>query len=292
MRTSSFFPGLALVIGLASATGLFAQAPKVELPAASPASTLKQRVGLTDIEIVYSRPGVKGRKVGVDIAPYGEVWRTGANSATRITFSTPVKLNGTDVPAGTYGFYTIPGEKEWTVIMSKKSDQWGAYSYNPQDDLARFKATPVKLSDLVETFTIGFSDVHDESAMLNLSWAKMNVPVKVEVEVVKPVVAQIESTMASADKKAPGFYFQSALFYYDHGQDLKKALSWVDTAIAESPKPSLGHYHLKAKILAKLGDKDGAIAAANQSIKLATESGGPVKDEYTRLNEKLISSLK
>src|SRR4051794_26292207 len=105
----------ALASGLFVAPQLFAQAPKLEFPAPSPACTIKQHVGLTDVEIVYSRPGVKGRQIFGGLVPYGKVWRTGANQATKITFSTPVKLNGADIPAGTYGLFTIPGEKEWTV---------------------------------------------------------------------------------------------------------------------------------------------------------------------------------
>ena len=105
-----------------------AQTPTVDFPAASPACTLKQRVGLTDIEIVYSRPGVKGRTIFGGIVPYGQVWRTGANQATKITFSTPVKLEGTEIPAGTYALFTIPGENEWTIIINKNAAPMGRFS--------------------------------------------------------------------------------------------------------------------------------------------------------------------
>jgi len=111
---------VAAMSGLFLASALQAQTPQIDFPAASPACALKQRVGLTDIEIVYSRPGVKGRTIFGGIVPYGQVWRTGANEATKITFSTPVKLEGKDIPAGTYGLFTIPGEDEWTVIISTK----------------------------------------------------------------------------------------------------------------------------------------------------------------------------
>ena len=124
MITPPLRGGLILAAGLAFAASLFAQAPqapKIEFPLPSPAATLKQRVGLTDIEIVYYRPGVKNRVIFGGLLPYGEVWRAGANFATKITFSTLVKVNGTEVPAGTYGLFAIPGQNEWTVILNKNA---------------------------------------------------------------------------------------------------------------------------------------------------------------------------
>src|ERR1039457_2062354 len=165
LRFFSLFTG-----GLMLAAGALAQTPKVDFPAPSPACTLKQRVGVTDIEIVYSRPGVKERAILASLVPYGQVWRTGANNATKITFSTPVKLNGTDIPAGTYALFTIPGENEWTIIINKGAAQWGAFQYDEKADVARFKATPVTLSKPMETFVIEFTDIRDESARLNLAW--------------------------------------------------------------------------------------------------------------------------
>jgi hypothetical protein len=273
-----------LASGLVFTCGLLAQTPKVDFPAASPACTLKQHVGLTDIEIVYSRPGVKGRPIFDGLVPYGQVWRTGANNATKITFSTPVKLNGAVIPAGTYALFTIPGETEWTIIINKDTVA-SVFNYNQTNDLVRVKATPVKLSQLIETFTIEFTDIRDESATLNLLWEKTLVPVKIEIELTGKLVPQIEAVMSAAEGRKP--YYQAALFYYDHGQDLQKASKWIDAAIAE--RETYYIVHLKAKILAKLGDKEGAIAAAKHSTELAIKA----KDTgYVKLNEDLISSLK
>jgi hypothetical protein len=166
--------------GLIFAGGLSAQ-PGGSKPAPSPACSLKQRVGTTDIEIVYSRPGVKGRTIFGGLVPYDKVWRTGANEATRITFSAPVKVNGADVAAGTYGLFTIPGEKEWTIILNKTAQQWGAFKYDEKADLVRVKAAPVKLAEPVETFTIDINDIRDDSATLNLIWEKTRVPVNLAV---------------------------------------------------------------------------------------------------------------
>jgi hypothetical protein len=264
-------------------------APKVDFPAASPSCTIKQRVGFTDIEIVYSRPGVKGRTVFGGLEAFGKVWRTGANSATRITFSTPVKFGGVDVAAGTYGLFSIPGVDEWTVILNKDPGQWGAYKYDEKQDLVRVKTKPITLTQPMETFTIGINDIRDDSATLNLVWQNTRVPVTLGFDVVNPVTAQIEAAMASDGDKKP--YAQAAMFYLEHNLDLKKALTWMDTAIAAQPDAFYFIYH-KARILAKMGDKAGAIATAKQSIEIAAKAGGTAKEEYTRLNETLIAGLK
>jgi hypothetical protein len=272
------------------AFSLPAQTPKVDFPAASPACTLKQRVGLTDIEIVYSRPGVKGREIFGGLVPYGQVWRTGANAATKITFSTPVKLNGTDVPSGTYALFTIPGEDEWTIIINKGAAQWGAFQYDEKADVARFKATPLPLTRSMETFTIEFTDLRDETARLNLVWDKTLVPIKFEVELTSRLIPQIEAAMASPDKKSDGFYFQAATFYYNHDQDLHKALDWVNAGLADNPRIAYEMLHLKAQILAKQGDKAGAIAAAKQSSELAVKAEG-ANSSFVKINQDIISSL-
>jgi hypothetical protein len=280
----------AIACGLLLAASALAQTPKVDFPAASPACTLKQRVGLTDIEIVYSRPGVKERTIFGGIVPYGKVWRTGANNATKITFSAPVKLNGMEIPAGTYALFTIPGEDEWTVIINKGAAQWGAFQYDEKADVARFKVSPMQLAEQIETFTIEFNEIRDESAVLNLVWDHVVVPVKIEIELTSKIVPQIEAAMASPDKKSDGFYFQAATFYYNHDQDLKKALDWVNAGLADKSRIAYEMLHLKAQILAKQGDKAGAIAAAKESSELAikAEGGG---SSFVKMNQDIISSL-
>ena len=291
MNAKPLLCSLAFVCGLAFVSRLPAQTPGVEFPAASPAGTLKQRVGLTDIQVDYSRPGVKDRTIFGGIVPYGQVWRTGANQATRLTFSTPVKLEGHEIPAGTYALFTIPGENEWTIIINKNANQWGAFQYNEKDDVVRFKVTPATLTDTrVETFTIEFNHIRDESAVLMLVWDKTVVPIRLEVEVAGKLVPQIEAAMAAPGKKSDGFYFQAATFYYDHNLDLKKALEWVNAGLADNPRIAFEMFHLKAEILARLGDKQGAIAAAKQSTELALKAEGPASS-FPKMNQDLISSL-
>jgi hypothetical protein len=287
IRSSLFFAS-----ALIAAAGLSAQAPqapKIEFPAPSPLATLQQRVGVTDIEVNYSRPGLKGRVVVGKQDPYGKVWRTGANAATRISFSTPIMLEGNKIDAGTYELFTIPAPDEWTVILQKAGKQWGAYQYKEENDVLRVKVKPLALVNPVETFTIDINDIRDESATLNLIWADWRVPVKLGVDLVSVVVPQIETVMASDTAKKP--YAQAAMFYRDHDLDLKKAAAWIDAAIVEQPKAFYLFYH-KATILAKMGDKVGALAAAKQSLELVAQEKGPAKDEYTRKNEELIASLK
>ena len=174
MKSKIFLCSLLCVCGLT----LFAQAPKIEFPSASPACTIKQRVGLTDIEVVYSRPSMKGRQIFGNVVPFGTVWRTGANNATKITFSTPVKLNGTDVAAGSYALYTIPGEDEWTIILNSELGQWGAYNYDKIKGKDVLQVTvPVKtLPTSVEQLTIAAKEMD-----LTISWDKTEVAVPVKL---------------------------------------------------------------------------------------------------------------
>ena len=296
---------LSVVTGLVLATGLFAQAtapaaapaakpvaPTIDFPAPSPAATVKQRVGFTDIEINYSRPSMRGRKIFGGLQPYGEIWRTGANSATKITFSTPVKFGGADVPAGSYALFSLPGESEWTVILNKVVGQWGAYAYDEKNDFVRVKAVPLPLPVAVETFAISFNDLANESAAtLYLNWENVRVPVKIEVDVVSTLVPQIESVMASDTSKKP--YFRAAMFYYENNLDLKKALAWMDAAIAAQPD-AFYYVYRKALVQEKMGEKEGAIATAKASIAGANKdpkTPALLRDEYVRLNEALIARL-
>jgi hypothetical protein len=285
MNPKAIIASVVFTSGILFTSGLFAQAPKVEFPAPSPACTLKQRVGLTDIEVVYSRPSLKGRTAFGGVVPYNQVWRTGANAATTISFSTPVKLNGNEVPAGKYALYTIPGETEWTVILSKNTTA-NIFTYSPTNDLARFKATPITLTETIETFMIEFNQIRDESAVLNLIWETTVVPISLQVDVTSKLVPQIEEAMTAPGDKKP--YYQAALYYFEHGLDLQKAAKWINAAAAQNETYYI--LHLKAKILAKTGDKEGATAAAKRSTELAIKAEGP-KSGYVKLNEELISSL-
>lgn len=264
------------------------QTPQLEFPQASPAATVKQRVGFTEITVEYSRPSVRGRKVFGDLVPNGEVWRTGANAATKITFSTDVNFGGQYVSAGSYALLTIPSPSSWTVILSKVTGQWGSYTYDQKNDAVRVTVKPVALPELVETMSIGLHNVRDESALLAIDWEKTRVPIVIETDVVGVLVPQIEAAMAGEGKKP---YFQAAMFYYEHNLDLKKAVAWMDEAVKEQPD-ALWIIYRKGLILAKAGDKAGAKAAAQKALDMANKDATPLGKEYKHLSETLLASLK
>ena len=291
MKTNLLSIALLSVIGSFVGHDLRAETPKepkLEFPQASPSATVKERVGVTDVGIEYGRPGVKGRKIFGGLVPYGEVWRTGANSATKVTFGTEVNFGGTQVPAGSYALFTIPESGEWTVILNKAEGQWGSYAYDAKNDIARVKVKPVALTESLETMTISLGDLRDDAAILNITWDKTRVTVKLQTNLVAVLVPQIEAAMAGPGKKP---YFDAAMFYYAHDLDLKKAVGWISEASKEQPD-AFWIFYRKGLILAKSGDKPGALAAANQSLELANKAGGAVAVEYKRLNEALIASVR
>lgn len=266
-----------------------AQTPApLEFPAASPAATVKQRVGITDVEIVYSRPAMKGRKIFGGLVPNGEVWRTGANAAPKITFSTDVKWNGKPVPAGTYSLFTIPDAAEWTVILNKVPEQSGTSTYDEKQDLLRVKAKPVMLGTAVENFRIDLDELNAGVGTLSIAWDKTSVPVKIETDLVAMLVPKIQAAMTGEGKKP---YYQAAWFYYENGLDLKQAVAWMEEANKERPD-TVWLVHRQALILAKSGDKAGATTAAKRSLELAAKVGGAQGAEYKRLNEELLATLK
>jgi hypothetical protein len=171
---------LILFIALLIAVPFYAQEKK---PRVSPKAGVKQIVGLTDVEISYSRPGVKGRKIWNGLVPYSKVWRAGADEATKFTFSTEVMIEGKRLPAGSYSFFAIPEQKGWTLIFNKVADQWGAYEYNEAEDAIRIKVTPVKLNTSQEWLVYEFTDMKTNSAVINLKWENLRVPFRIEVKI-------------------------------------------------------------------------------------------------------------
>lgn len=261
----------------------------IEFPKASPPAAVRTQVGLTTIDIEYSRPGIKERKIFGGLIPYGEVWRTGANEATKITFSTDVTFGGAQVPAGTYALLTVPGEKDWTVILNQATGLWGSYQYDKANDLVRVKGAVKALADPVETFTIDFHNVRDDSAILTLMWEKTLVAVKVETDIVSMLVPKIEEVMSGPGEQKP--YQAAAMFYYEHDIDLSKAIEWIDIAAQQQPEAVWIQYR-KGLILEKAGDKPAALEAANLTTQLASKMGGELGEEYGRLGRMLAARLK
>ncbi len=258
------------------------------VPTTNPPAVVKQRVAATDIEISYHRPSVKGRAIFGALVPYGHVWRTGSDNATRISFSTPLKLNDVAVDAGAYELFTIPGEREWTVIIHKDKSQWGAYSYDPANDVARLFAKPGSLSTPIETFTIDVSDIRSSSATLNIGWDRTRLPIQIDIDVRTTAVPRIEAALQVPGRRP---YFAAAMFYFENDLDIDRAAELIAQAIAESPD-HLGMLYRQALILAKKGDRVGATAAAEKSLAGAAASSPQLREEYRRLNTALLEKLR
>ena len=261
-----------------------ANAQQIKTPAPSPTQTIKQDFGLSSIELNYSRPGMKTRKIYGDLVPFGKVWRTGANNATTLTFGDEVIIGGTKVPAGKYGLLTIPDKDKWTIIVTKQTDVTSPSAYKPEMDVVRVSAKPETLSNSFETFTMQFQNVKPTSIDLAIVWDKTSVSLPITTDVDSKVMAQIKTAMEKDNRP----YFASAMYYLDTNKDLNQALVWFDKAIEQSPNAFWIH-HQRANALAKLGKKEEAKKSATRSMELAKEQKN---DDYVKLNEKLLSDLK
>lgn len=260
------------------------QAQSLKLPAPSTTQTIKQDFGLGSVELSYSRPNMKGRKVFGDLVPFGKVWRTGANGATTLTFTEDVVIGGKPVPAGKYGLLSIPDKSKWTLILSKQLDVTSPAAYKAESDVVRVEVPVASRPQPVETLTMQFADVTPTSCGLHLMWenSAVNLPITTNVET--KVMKQIDNLMNKDNKP----YFGAAMYYMESGKDLSKALDWFNKAAEQNPS-AFWVLHQKANCLAKMGKKDEAITAAKKSIELAKEAQN---DDYVALNEKLLATLK
>jgi len=274
---------LALLFCVAAFSASYGQ--DLKLPALSPTSKIIQEFSTSSIEISYSRPAIRGRKIFGGLVAYNEVWRTGANAATKVKFGEDVSISGFDLKAGEYALYTVPGEAEWEIIFNKGTGNWGASGYDKADDVARFKVKPKTMDKKVQSFTININNITFNSCNIELAWEN--------TRVVLPVKADNEERINNAIDKAinePNIpYFRAAAYYYETNQSMDKAYTYVNKAVEENPK-AFYMWHLKAKIAQKLGKKDEAIQAAQKSIE--TAKGSANEAEYTRNNNKIIKALK
>jgi len=273
-----------LIITTTAILSLFvAGAQTLTTPQPSPTQTIKQNFGVSSIELSYSRPGMKGRKIYGDLVPYGKVWRTGANNATILTFADDVTIGGTKVKAGKYGLLSIPEKKNWTLIISKQTDVTSPASYKQDQDVVRIEAKTMDMDESMETFTMQFANIKANSCELHIMWDRTAVALPISTDVESKVMAQIDNLMNKDNRP----YFNAAMYYMDNGKDLNQALSWFDKAVELQPTAFWIH-HQRANCLAKLGKKDEAKMAAEKSKALATEQKN---DDYVKLNEKLLAEL-
>ncbi len=260
-----------------------ATAQGIKTPAPSPTQTIKQDFALSSIEITYSRPAAKGRKIFGDLVPFGKIWRTGANAATKVTFGEDVKVGGVPVKAGSYAIYSVPNAKEWEIIINKGANNSGLTGYKTEDDVARFKVESMELPMMIENFTILLGNLTAASADIQILWENTAVQIPVVADIDSKIMAQINTAM-TVDSRP---YYQAASYYFDNGKDINKALEWATKAVEAQPT-AYWVMHLKAKVQAKAGDKAGAKASAMKSMEMAKQAKN---DDYVVLNQKLIASL-
>jgi hypothetical protein len=252
---------LALAAGLLSAVTAGATlAQQLDLPRPSPNATVSQMVGVTEITIKYSRPGVKNREIWGKVVPYGEVWRTGANENTTIKFSTPVKIDGHELKAGTYGLQTLPTAGDWTVIFSKDANEWGAFSYKEADDALRIQVKP-QPADFRERMAFDFDDVTDTSAKVAVHWEKLKVPFTVEVDTPSLVAAKVKDAVRWQTS------FSAASYCIQNNTCLDDASRWLDASIALDA--NFNNLRAKAMLLAKQNDTQGAAKYAERALAAA-----------------------
>lgn len=273
-----FLPVIALACFSLAATA------QVAMPAPSPTQTIKQGFGIGSVELTYSRPSVKGRKIYGDLVPYNKLWRTGANAATRLVLTEPLEIGGKKMDTGTYVLYTIPGIDSWEVVLNKGLTNWGTDGYKETEDVVRFKAEPMKMKNMVETFTMNFTNISPESCSLDIMWDKTMISIPIKADFKDKVRGQIEAALKT-DKKP---YWQAAQFYNEYDKNLPKALENVTKAIGDNDK-AFWIWIYKARIQKEMGDMAGAMESSKKSLDLAKEAKN---DDYVKLNQDLQKTLK
>jgi len=276
-----------IFIVLAMVIANFAIEAQVKTPQPSPNTVVKQVVGLTDVELDYSRPSSKGRTIFGDLVPFGKQWRTGANANSTISFSDDVVIDGKILKKGKYAVFTLPKADNWEVIFYTDTDNWGLPEAWDEAKVAlKTNAKPEMLNRKVETFTMAINGLDNDFGHLEISWEKTLVAVKFEVPTQKAAIASITKALAGP---TAGDYFSSAQYYFQSNGDLNKALEYVNKAI-EMVKPGndipFWHQRLKSLIQAKLGDKKGAIETAKLSLAGAVKAKN---DDYAKMNTESIA---
>ena len=270
-----------LLLCLFAFTLIYSVNAQVDTPAPSPFAKLEQKVGLTDVTLEYSRPGVKERKVFGSLVPYGKIWRTGANARTKITFSTDATIDGQTLKAGSYSIFTIPNTDTWEVVFYNDGKEFGTPKELDDAHVAArttVKSYPMEYS--VESFTMDISNLKNSSATIAILWDKTYLAVPFTVPTDEAVLASINNVMSG-----PGVndYFQSAVYYLQEGKDISKAKEWIDKAVEMTKdKPRFWVLRQQSVIHAKAGSKDTAIAAAKASLMHAEKAGN---DDYVKMNK-------
>ncbi len=237
-------------------------------PRVSPMATISQVVGVSEIEITYSRPGVKGRTIWGELVPWDEVWRTGANEATTIRFSDPVRVDGQPLPAGTYSLFTIPSREEWTVIFNREAEQWGAFAYQESEDALRIRVKP-RAAPFRERFEIAFTEVGTDSALVSLRWEELEASFGVQFDLQAATIARAREFVAAATPGQGRQVWSWANYFYQNDFNLDDALDWA-SRLAQSA-PMYWTHALEARLLARAGRAADAVAAAQKALERAAQ---------------------
>jgi DUF2911 family protein/transcriptional activator len=259
---------LAVTAAIAAASPALAQ-PQLTVPQPSPAASVTQRVGITDITVSYHRPAVNKRDVWGTLVSRGQVWRAGANENTVITFSTEVSVGGHMLPAGSYGLHMIPAEKDWTVIFSKEARAWGSFFYDQKDDAARVTVTP-RPSEFEERLAYTFDEPTDGSVVATLHWEKLAVPVRIDVNTPEVVAASLRTELRGLAGFTWQGFAQAASWCARHDVNLDEAQTWADRAVAMNE--NFQTLRTRALVAEKKGDAAMAQQLRDKAFTLATEA--------------------
>ena len=255
-----------------------------KMPAPSPTQTIKQDFALGSIELTYSRPSIKGRKVFGDLVPFNAVWRTGANAATIIKFNDAVEIGGKKIDTGSYALYSIPNEGSWDIILNKGITNWGSDGYKQSDDVVRFKVNTMKMKEAAESFTMQFANIKPESCELHIMWDKTAVAIPITALIKDRMRASLEKAMMGEKKP----FWNAAQFYNEYDKNSMKALENINGAVVQNPK-AFWMWLYKAKIEKDMGDKKAAMVSSKKSLELAREAKN---EDYVKMNEDLMKKLK
>lgn len=260
---------------------------QVTVPQASTASTLKERIGLTQVEVNYSRPNKNKRVIFGNVVPFGQIWRTGANANTTIEFSDDVIIDGQTLKAGKYAIFTKPEEKQWEVYFYSENDNWGnQVKWDESKISAKTTAEVNYLPFSTETFTIAIEDIRMDRGALTFRWENTYVPVEIVVPTDKKAMASIEKTMAGEAKTQD--YIQAANYYFQSGKDIQQAKEWIDKGISMMETAPYYFLYSQAVISEKAGDKQAAVQISKKSLEAAEKAGDQA---YIRQNKELLERL-
>ncbi|HEY2321791.1 MAG TPA: DUF2911 domain-containing protein [Thermoanaerobaculia bacterium] len=248
---------------LAAALIAVPAAAQLKLPAVSQHAVVSQTIGLTDITVTYSRPGVKGREIFGGLVPYGKVWRTGANTATQFAVTTDVDIEGKKLPAGTYSLHTIPGPNEWTVIFNKDAGQWGSFNYDQAKDALRVTIKPEKAAHSAEWLEFHFPKVSTDSATLMLRWADVAIPIKIDTNTTANVLANAKTAVEGAKADDWQTPYRAGTFAFENGK-MAEAKEWSEAAVKKNE--NLSTLWLRARIEEKEGHKTEAVKTAELAL--------------------------